>query len=37
MIVLSIIDCTPHLLKDQPENGLAIRPKHVAELQANII
>jgi len=27
-----IIDNTPHLLKDQPEDGLVIRPKHVAEL-----
>jgi len=28
--VLSIVH--PHLLKDQPEGGPAVRPKHVAEL-----
>jgi len=28
----SIFTCTPHLLKDQPEDGLVIKPKHVAEL-----
>jgi len=28
----SIFNCTLHLLKDQPEDGLVIRPKHVTEL-----
>jgi len=28
----SIINCTLHLLKDQPEDGPAVWPKHVAEL-----
>jgi hypothetical protein len=28
----SIINCTPHLLKSQPEDGPAVLPKHVAEL-----
>jgi len=28
----SIMNCTPQLLKGQPEDGLAVCPKHVAEL-----
>jgi hypothetical protein len=31
-ILSSIIHCTPHLLKDQPEDGPTTGPKHVAKI-----
>jgi len=32
LYIESIINHTPHLLKDQPEDGPAVWAKHVAEL-----
>jgi len=32
LYLLDYIGRTLHLLKDKPEDGLVIRPKHVAEL-----
>jgi len=30
LLIESVINCTLHLLKDQPEDGPTIGPKHVA-------